>query len=74
MKTVLRSRKQRNLVPISNRDKGALSSPKGPDQWKTPGMVFTREVKQLRREAEHSPPSSVVVKNEGGSICTLPPP
>jgi hypothetical protein len=72
VKTILRSRKQRNFVPISNRDKGAHSFPRGLDQWNTPGMVLTPGVKQLRREAKQSPPSSVVVKNEWGSICTLP--
>jgi hypothetical protein len=73
VKTILRSRKQRHFVPISSRDKGAHSSPKGPDQWNTPGMVLTPGVKQLRREAKHSTPSSAVVKNECDSTCTLPP-
>ena len=64
MKTILRYKRQRNFVPVSNRDKGPHSSPKGPDQWNTPDMVLTPGVKQLRREAKQSPPSSVNVKNE----------
>jgi len=64
VKTILRSRRQRNFVTIFNRDKGAHYSPKGPDQWNTPGMVLTPGEKQLRREAKHSRPSSAVVKNE----------
>lgn len=68
------SRKQRNVVPISSRDKGAHSLPKGPNQCNTLGIVLTPEVKQLTREAKHSPPSSAVVKNEWGCICTLPTP
>lgn len=60
--TIARSRKHRNFVLTSNRDKGVHSSPKGPQQCDTPGNVLTPGVKQLGREAKHSPPSSVVVK------------
>jgi hypothetical protein len=68
VKTILRSGKQRKFVPISNRDKGAYSSTKGPGQWNTPGMVLIPGVKQLRREAKHSPPFSVVVKNAPSTL------
>jgi hypothetical protein len=45
----------------------SFSSPKRPDQLPVPDIVGTEglEVKRQRRKADHSPPSSAEVENDG---------
>jgi hypothetical protein len=65
---------QLKLNLIHSRGKRFFSSPLHPD-WLCGSLSLLhngcREVKQLGREADHSPPSSAKVKN-GGAIPPLP--
>jgi hypothetical protein len=63
---------------IPNRGKKFFSTVQCPDQLlgppslqRVPGAIFLR-VRQLVREGDHSPQSSVKVKN-GGAIISIPP-
>jgi hypothetical protein len=65
---------------IAERGMRFFSTPQRPDRlWSPPSLLsngylrlLLRRVKRLGRKADHSPPSSVVVNNDG-TVTPLPP-